>query len=74
MTLVSTSDGIDSLAGAPRVPGCGRGDRRALRRPRLQDLGKPAIAWDDRDYRTATAPWPTTLGFEGHMQWAEAMP
>ena len=64
---------IERLAGAPTDEGLGLRDSGLLRMRALlaQAHGDEAACRDYRDRYRAMA---TSLGFEGHMKWAEAMP
>jgi adenylate cyclase len=63
----------DVSAAAPRVPVVvrARSCRRVCARLLAKAHGDEAIYCDYRDRYRARA---TSLGFEGHMKWAQAMP
>ncbi len=71
--LDEAESAIDQLAGAPTDPGLVLHEISLLRLRALlaRARGDEAAYRDHRDRYRATA---TSLGFEGHMRWAEAMP
>ena len=71
--LQEAAAAIERLAAVPTDPGFVLNEIPLLRLRALlaQALGDDTAYRDYRDRYRATA---TSLGFQGHMQWAEAMP
>ena len=71
--VVEAESAIERLAAAPADEGLAMRDIWLLRMRALlaQALGDEAAY---RDYRDRYRDMATSLGFEGHMKWAEAMP
>ena len=72
-TSAEAEAAIDRLAAVPTDPGFGVRDIWLLRlRALLARAHGDEAAY--RDYRDRYRAMATSLGFEGHMKWAEAMP
>ena len=71
--LLEAEAAIERLAAVPTDPGFVLHELPLLRlRALLASARRDATAY--RDYRDRYRAMATSLGFEGHMKWAEAMP